>query len=97
MQAAHATLEAGLKAGQSSRFKETSRLILLEVPNEEKLLTAHEMISQAGIDCALFYEPDDNLGYDPSYTSFATLPITSEQRHHFKKFRLYKESNHAAN
>lgn len=97
VQASHATLEAGLKAGQSSKFHETTSLILLEAPSEAYLLKAHEHITQAGIDCALFYEPDDNLGYSPSFTSFATLPITSEQRHHFKKFRLYKETQNATN
>ena len=90
MQAAHATLEAGLKAGQSSSFKETSSLILLEASSEAKLLAAHEHLQQAGINCALFYEPDDNLGYPPGYTALATHPITSDQRHIFKKFRLYR-------
>jgi hypothetical protein len=96
VQAAHATLEAGLKAGASSlTFKETTSLILLEASNEEKLLQAHEHIINLGIDCALFYEPDDNLGYTPSYTSFSTVPITAEHRHHFKKYRLFKsEENH---
>lgn len=91
VQAAHATLEAGLRAGQAGiNPKETSSLILLSVPNEDKLLTAHEKISQAGIDCALFYEPDSDLGYEPGYTAFATLPITSENRHHFKRYKLFK-------
>ena len=90
VQAAHATLEAGLKAGQTSKFHETTSIILLEAHSEEKLLEAHGNITQAGIDCALFYEPDDHLGYDPSYTSFATIPITADQRHHFKKYRLFK-------
>lgn len=97
VQAAHATLEAGLKAGQSGNIpKETSSLILLSIPSEEKLLTAHEKISQAGIDCALFFEPDDDLGYKPGYTAFATQPITSEHRHLFKRYKLFKskESNH---
>jgi len=95
VQAAHATLEAGLKAGQSSKFHETTSLILLEAKNESALLNAHEHITQAGIDCALFYEPDDHLGYSPSYTSFATIPLTAEHRHHFKKYRLYKANQGA--
>ena len=90
MQAAHATLEAGLKAGQSSSYHETSTLILLEAKSEEHLLSAHEHLKQVGINCALFYEPDDDLGYPPGYTSLATVPITAEHRQHFKKFKLYR-------
>ena len=90
VQAAHATLEAGLKAGKTSSYQETSTLILLEAKSEEHLLGAHAHLEQAGIPCALFYEPDDDLGYEPGYTSLATIPITAEQRHHFKKFKLYR-------
>ena len=91
MQAAHAALEAGLKAGQSGKkFDETTSIILLEAKSEEKLLNAHERIKGLGIDCSLFFEPDDGLGYEPSFTSFATEPITAEHRQHFKKYRLYK-------
>jgi len=92
VQAAHATLEAGLKAGLAGKkFTETTSLILLEAKNEEHLLKAHEHISGQGIDCALFYEPDDHLGYVPSHTSFATVPLTAENRHHFKKYKLFKQ------
>lgn len=94
MQAAHATLEAGLKAGQSSSFKETSTLILLEAKSEDHLLAAHEHLTQNGIACALFYEPDDHLGYPPGYTSLATHPLTAEHRHHFKNFKLYRPRSH---
>lgn len=91
VQAAHATFEAGLKAGHTGiKFDETTSLVLLEVHNEEQLLKAYQHVTTSGIDCALFYEPDDNLGYSPSHTAFATLPITQEHRHHFKKYRLFK-------
>lgn len=93
VQAAHATLEVGLKAGQSGQtFDETTSIILLTALNEEHLLKAHSNITQLGIDCALFYEPDDNLGYTPSHTAFATIPVSQEQRAHFKKYSLFKST-----
>jgi hypothetical protein len=69
----------------------TSSIILLEAKNEFQLLKAYAHINDTlGIECERFYEPDSNLGYEPSYTAFATVPITAEQRHHFKKYRLFK-------
>jgi hypothetical protein len=90
VQAAHATLEAGLKAGDSLKLANPSSLVLLEATNEAHLLQIHSYLVKQNIDCSLFYEPDDDLGYQPGYTALATRPLSKEARKHFKNFRLYK-------
>jgi peptidyl-tRNA hydrolase len=91
VQANHATLHAGLLAGQSGHsYKQTPSIVLLQISNETKLLQAHERITSAGITCALFHEPDDDLGYVPSHTAFATIPVTEEHRAEFRQYKLWR-------
>lgn len=44
-----------------------------------------EELQRQGIQIAVFYEPDYNMGY----TAAATEPIAADQRRLFKKFRLW--------
>lgn len=83
MQSCHATLEAGLK--DNNRYAQTSSIVLIQVPNQQALLEALEDTRRLGIDCAEFYEPYEDTGY----TSFSTLPVGEDQRHHFKKYPLW--------
>ena len=92
VQAAHATLEAGLSA--TTKPTTPSHLIMLTARDEPHLLQIHDQISMKGISTALFYEPDDHLGYPPGYTAFATHPLNETDRHHFKKYKLWKEHHH---
>lgn len=90
VQSNHASLEAGLKAGQSNQYSQTSSIILIAIKNEYQLKKAYEQITAQGIPCEIFFEPDSHLGYPPGYTSFATLPVTEDQRPAFRKYRLWQ-------
>jgi hypothetical protein len=91
VQASHAALEAGLRDKNS--YNQTTSIILFQIPNEEELKKELQYITSLGIPCASFYEPYNDTGI----TSFATLPITEDKRHLFKKYTLwgrdFKESN----
>jgi len=91
VQATHSTLHAGLIAGQSGHsYAETPSIVLLQIPNEARLLQAYERITSAGIKCALFFEPDCDLGLEPSHTAFATIPVAEEHRAEFRQFKLWR-------
>ena len=91
VQANHATLHAGLLAGQSGHsYTKTPSIVLLQISNEAKLLKAHARITSLGIPCEIFFEPDTHLGYDPSYTSFATIPVAEELRAEFRQYKLWR-------
>ena len=83
VQSCHATLEAGLK--DNNRYAQTSSIILIQVKNQQELLEAFERVQSLGIECVSFYEPYEDTGY----TSFSTLPVGEEMRHHFKKYPLW--------
>ena len=83
----HACLEAGFRFQQPVS---TCNLVLLGVANEQQLLLAVERIETAGIRCAVFNEPDDEMGY----TAACSEPVTREQRRHCRKFPLW---GHAGN
>jgi hypothetical protein len=87
VQAAHAALEAGIKFGKKS--VEPSSVIILQVPNKEKLEAALSRTIEHGIACEGFFEPD----WDYGLTSFGTEPVTADQRKIFKKYKLWKANN----
>jgi hypothetical protein len=89
-QSNHGSLQAGLLAGQSRQYMQTPSIIILQVKNEAQLLKARAAIQEQGIVSEIFYEPDSHLGYEPSFTAFATLPITEDQRIHLRKYRLWR-------
>lgn len=84
VQAIHAGIEAGHKFDKVSI--EPSSLILLQVPNKEKLEAALKRTLDNGIRCEAFYEPD----WDYGLTAFATEPVFEDKRRVFKKYKLWK-------
>lgn len=86
MQASHAALEAGLK--DKHTYSQTSSIIIFQIPDEETLKKELQYIQSLGIECASFYEPYEDMGI----TAFATLSITEDKRHHFKKYTLWGRS-----
>lgn len=84
VQACHAALEAGHSFERISN--EPSSLIMLQVPNKEKLEVAMARTVERGIRCEPFHEPD----WDYGLTAFATEPITVDQRKVFNKYKLWK-------
>ena len=84
VQLGHACLEAG------RRFKQPEipcNLVVLKVGSEAGLRCAIEEMEIAGIGCAVFYEPDENMGY----TAACTEPVTHLQRCLFRHFPLWTE------
>jgi hypothetical protein len=92
VQANHSTLHAGLLAGQSGHsYTQTPSIVLLQISNEAKLLKAHARITSLRIPCEIFFEPDgEALGYESSFTSFATIPVAEELRAEFRQYRLWR-------
>lgn len=84
VQACHAALEAGHTFPRKSN--DPSSLIMLQIPNKEKLEVALKRTNDRGIRTKSFYEPD----WDYGFTSFATEPITLDQRKTFSKYKLWK-------
>ena len=84
VQTGHACLEAGNKFQQPGN--EPTFLVVLQVPDQEALLAAVERIQAQGIDVAVFYEPD----YDMGYTAACTQPVEYKYRNVFRKYNLWK-------
>lgn len=83
MQASHATLEAGLK--DKNTYQQTSSIIIFQINDEETLQKELKYITSLNIECASFYETYEDMGI----TAFATLPVTEDNRHFFKKYTLW--------
>lgn len=83
VQVGHVCLEAG---HQFTQPPEACHLALIGVPSQEALLGTVAQMAMAGIRCAVFYEPDDALGY----TAVCTEPVTGDTRRLFKRFSLWK-------
>ena len=83
VQASHAALEAGLKDNHT--YQQTSSIIIFQIPDEQTLKNELNYIQSLGIECASFYEPYEDMGI----TAFATLPVTEDKRHLFKKYTLW--------
>ena len=80
MQATHAAIQA------TNLFPSSDpNLVVLECADRNALLRANEHLKSAGIDCALFFEPDGGLGF----TALATGPIRGAQRRYLRGFRLW--------
>jgi hypothetical protein len=84
VQVAHACLEAG------RRFQpeDGCHLVMLHVPDEIELRLAVQQAEASGIRCALFHEPDDNLGF----TAACTEPVVASYRRFFRRYPLWTES-----
>lgn len=83
VQVGHACLEAGRRFPQP---QQPCNLVLLSVPSELQL---HDAIIEAGwadIRCAVFHEPDDDMGD----TAACTEPLAGEYRRVFRRFPLWR-------
>ena len=81
VQVGHACLKAG------SLFQhcgDKTTLVVIQVKNEKSLMKEMAKIESKRVRCAVFYEPDYNLGY----TSFCTEPLSEKERDIFKKYKL---------
>jgi hypothetical protein len=82
VQVGHACLEAG------RRFvwlAEPCNLVVLSVPSVAHLRDAVVRAELAGIHCAIFHEPDDEMGN----TAACTEPISCDQRRMFRRYPLW--------
>ena len=82
VQVGHVCLEAGKRF---SLPEQPCHLVLVTVASEEHLLQVVARIEMSGIRCALFYEPDDRMGY----TAACTEAIQAQQRRLFRSFQLW--------
>ena len=85
VQVGHACLEAGFKY---PRPDEIINLVLLAVISEKQLFDSLGKLDATGINYALFYEPDDQMGY----TAACTEPLTGFHKREFHNFQLWKLS-----
>lgn len=84
VQSNHASFEAGLKYNQN--LSETSSLIVLTVKNKIILDKEYKRLENLGFNLTKFNEPSWNYGF----TSFASEPISNEERKYFKNLQLWK-------
>ncbi len=83
VQAAHATLEAGIHLTQDPT--DISSLVVCGVASEAILVAEHERLQGLGIQSILFREPDLN----GQATALATEIIQGPQRAHFRHHQLW--------
>lgn len=79
----HVCLEAGR---QFELPAAPCQLVVLSVASEQQLQVIVEQVELRGIRCAVFYEPDDNLGW----TAACTEPITGPSRRVLQRFPLWR-------
>ena len=82
VQACHASLEAARSF--LSPHQEHPYVIVCGLPDEFALVRSHERLSQSGIRCSAFHEPD----LDGQLTAIATEPVFRKQRRLFRNYRL---------
>ena len=85
VQVGHACLEAGFKYPKPD---EIINLVLLTVISEKQLFDSLGKLDATGINYALFYEPDDQMGY----TAACTEPLTAAHRYEFRRLSLWNSS-----
>jgi hypothetical protein len=82
VQASHAAHESGLANSASNA---ANSIIIFGTKNKEELESLLEQF-RPQLDCYPFFEPYKDTGL----TAFATNPISEENRHLFKNFKLWK-------
>lgn len=83
VQTAHAAYESGKEFDNDA---ERTSLIVLEVSDENALLTAKSYIEQHGIKCTVYEERSKQLGY----TAIGTEALLPDSREAMKVFKLLK-------
>lgn len=82
VQASHAAIQA------TTLFpSHEPNLVVLEVADQVELIFHRDRLKDAGIDCAAFYEPDNDLGY----TAVGTGPLDAAMRRYMKGLRSWRE------
>jgi hypothetical protein len=81
VQVGHACLEAGARFAQPP---EACHLVLLAVSSEATLRDALAWLDIMSIRYALFFEPDDKMGF----TAACTEPLVDERRRIFRRYNL---------
>lgn len=89
VQAGHACLEAGARFGllSSENF-----LVVLAVNSQEQLLEIRDDLDFAGVRSAMFFEPDEDMGY----TAFCTEPLEEGKRRLFRRYKLWHAETECA-
>lgn len=86
VQVGHVCVEAG---NQFSQPAGPSHLVLLGIASQDRLLEAAAKIDLAGYPYAIFFEPDDDLGF----SAICTGPLAGQSRRLFKQYSLWNEPN----
>lgn len=88
VQATHSAIEVVRNSLIPAHYDHPS-VIICGIDGESKLHKTLAHIQSLGIICKPFYE---NL-FDNQLTAFATEPILEENRHHFRKYQLIRNSH----
>lgn len=83
VQASHAAYEAGLTFNNESKL--ITSVLVIGVKNTQALEKAYKQLC-ASINLVKFEEPS----WDYGFTSFATQPLSHDQRSLMKKYQLFK-------
>jgi hypothetical protein len=83
VQSNHASLEAGFSFGKPA---DHPHIVLLEVDDQDELLSWANFLKYNSIDFRMFFEPDDQL----EYTALTTEPLYGKSREHFKSLNCWK-------
>ncbi len=85
IQMSHAAHEAGRKIGAKHA---PPSIVLFEVQSQKELMDIFDELYTKDIECEMFYEPDNQMGY----SALCTEPLdTPELRKHFERYNLYRE------
>jgi hypothetical protein len=82
VQVAHACITAGNRFPLAAHH----HLVFLGVASEPVLQDTASSLARDGVDHALFFEPDENVGY----TALCTGPVIGENQRLFRRFRLWR-------
>ena len=87
VQVGHACLEAG------RRFEPAGdcHLVILTVADQIEMAQGIDRLAAINLQCAAFYEPDDNLGL----TAICTEPISDQRRRFFRHYLLWSGADAA--
>lgn len=75
-----------IDAGKMFKHPENTHMVLIGVPNENKLLRAQRYLESESIIHTVFFEPDDDMGF----TAIATRAVNSEERKLFSKYQIWR-------
>lgn len=81
VQVGHACIDAG----RDFKHPENTRMVLLSVVDERRLLKVQSLLDQNHINYRIYYEPDDDM----RYTALATRTIRGHERDLFSKYKLW--------